>query len=115
MIQDIGYYVSPVELATAFAIFVLLAAALGYRRKAHGSIYWTLAIVKAIIAFLFWWFLSMSLFLIIITYTIFPLEEKLLLYSITDIAVYIGLCVLLVLIEVRPRRSKGKSINNIDL
>ncbi len=111
MMQYIVYYITLSELAVAIAILVLLVAIIGYVKQASGARYWTLAILKIFIVILLWWFLSFAISIVIMIHTAYYLEEKLFFIYTARTILFGVFCALLIIIEVRPKLTKKKSVS----
>jgi len=109
--QDIGYTMNLVELAAAIAILVILVIVIGYRKHMSGIRYWVLALAKVFMIFLIWSILSFALFIIIMTYTGYYLEDKLFFINMGRMVLFGLLCTLLIIIELRSEYFKEKSTN----
>ncbi|MFW9843144.1 MAG: hypothetical protein ACFFEV_01065 [Candidatus Thorarchaeota archaeon] len=109
--QDIGYTMNLVELAPAIVILVILVIVIGYQKHMSGIRYWALALVKVLMIFLIWSILSFTLFIIIITYTGYYLEDKLFFINMGRMVLFGLLCTLLIIVELRSEYFKERSTN----
>ena len=111
IVQDIGYSENLIEFVSAIVILVVLVTIIGYRKRELGARYWVLAIIKIFVVFLLWQILSFAIFIVIMTYTAYYLEEKLFFIYGARTAIFMIFCVLLVIIEIRSIFSNNRSVN----
>ncbi len=96
---DIGPTVNASMLFIVAVMLVLLVATLGYRKRARALKYWIIAAIEVSVFVFSWWFLSEMASLAIITYTGYPLEISLIIINILIALIFLGLCILLTVIE----------------
>lgn len=106
---DLGPTVNPSMLFIVAVILVLLVAILGYKRRARGLQYWTIAAIEIIVFVFSWWFLSEMVSSLILIYTVYPLEISLIIINIAITLILLGFCVLLMVIEKYRRVSHTES------
>lgn len=102
-----GPQVNPIVLLIGISLLVVIVVVLGHRRGASGIRHWTFAAAKVSIIFILWQILSFCMFIIFMTFTSGPEEQRIVGANIASMIIFIGLIILLLFIETRhnPNRS----------
>jgi ABC-type multidrug transport system permease subunit len=100
-----GLQINIVEILIGISLLILIVVVFGHRRGASGIRHWALAAGKVVILYIIWALLSLCMFIIFMTYTSGPEEQRIFRSNIAGIAIFIGLCLILIYIEHRFGRN----------